>query len=399
MWLMKFIFCNKNNNVMDELIDKLYAIIKDYRKQDGDFMSKEIIEKWINQFDEGDRVFLLTELILILEKRYITRDHFKEYLKTTFFRDIKNVMNEKFGNEDIKQILSRSHFINHQPEGKSQKEIIKLFEEVINDELEMTLADCEKDTPLCFIYLDDILCTGDTIFKGIAEKEGWLNKKTIDKEKTNRMYLEENNIPLFIVFYSIHTFNRFKLDSRIGYAQKGHKIQIWYFWQDEHEIDNNYNDATSKLQYIYPAEDTDLLILNCKKQIEDKIDKYCKENEYKIPESHFFRSKESPKEETLFSSPENRDRFETIILKKSIEIYNKANSSELRMRPLGYGLNTDKSFGYGTLLFSWRNVPFNTPLVFWYEHKGWSPLFQRKWSTYKTPLTKVLEFIRIKPKS
>lgn len=187
---------------MDELIDKLYAIIKDYRKQDGDFMSKEIIEKWINQFDEGDRVFLLTELILILEKRYITRDHFKEYLKTTFFRDIKNVMNEKFGNEDIKQILSRSHFINHQPEGKSQKEIIKLFEEVINDELEMTLADCEKDTPLCFIYLDDILCTGDTIFKGIAEKEGWLNKKTIDKEKTNRMYLEENNIPLFIVFYS-----------------------------------------------------------------------------------------------------------------------------------------------------------------------------------------------------
>lgn len=57
MWLMKFIFCNKNNNVMDELIDKLYAIIKDYRKQDGDFMSKEIIEKWINQFDEGDRVF------------------------------------------------------------------------------------------------------------------------------------------------------------------------------------------------------------------------------------------------------------------------------------------------------------------------------------------------------
>lgn len=77
MWLMKFIFCNKNNNVMDELIDKLYAIIKDYRKQDGDFMSKEIIEKWINQFDEGDRVFLLTELILILEKRYITRDHLK----------------------------------------------------------------------------------------------------------------------------------------------------------------------------------------------------------------------------------------------------------------------------------------------------------------------------------
>lgn len=40
------------------------------------------------------------------------------------------------------------------------------------------------------------------------------------------------------------------------------------------------------------------------------------------------------------------------------------------MRPLGYGLNTDKSFGYGTLLFSWRNVPFNTPLVFGMNIKG-----------------------------
>lgn len=379
------------DNAMDELIDKLYAIIKDYRKEDGSFMSKEIITNWVNQFDESDREFLLEEMIHILEKRYFSREQFKEYLKTTFFNDIKNVMKEEFGKDDIKEILSKSHFINHQPEGKSQKEIIKLFEEVITEELGMKLTDCGKDEPLCFIYLDDILCTGDTIFKWLADKDGWLNKKIIDSTKTNRTYLEEKKIPIFIVFYSVHTHNMNKLSHRISYAQKEHKILIWYFWQDEHEIDNNYTDAKSKLQYIYPIEGVDQSVLDCKSQIEQKIDKHCEEKKYDKPEGHFYRTATTPVEETLFSSPENRNRFETIILKKSIEIYNKANSSELRMRPLGYSLYTDKSFGYGTLLFSWRNVPFNTPLVFWYEHKGWNPLFKRKWSTYKKSFGEIIK--------
>lgn len=370
---------------MTELIDKIFETIKCYRKEEGEFMSKEIITNWINQFDEEDREFILSELSVILESRYIRKQQFKDYLKTTFFKDIAGVMKEKFNQEDIGEIFKRSYLINHQPEGKSQKAIIKLFEEVIKEELGLSLEDCGKEEPLCYIYLDDLLCTGDTVFKGIADKNGWLNEKTLNPEKTNREVLEEKNTPIFIVFYSIHILNMHKLLKRIGYSQKNHKISIWYFWQDNHEIDNKFNEVSSKLQFIYPIEDVeDDLVTKCKQQIIDKIDAFCDQKGYDQPTEHFYRSELTPEKETFFSNPENRKRFEKVILKKSIEIYNLANSEELRMRPLGYGLNTDKSFGFGTLLFSWRNVPFNTPLIFWYEHKGWNPLFKRKWSSYSS---------------
>ena len=55
-----------------------------------------------------------------------------------------------------------------------------------------------------------------------------------------------------------------------------------------------------------------------------------------------------------------------------------------RPKPLGYGLYTDMSFGFGTFIFTWRNVPFNVPLIFWYPHHDWTPLFVRKFVTYES---------------
>jgi hypothetical protein len=70
------------------------------------------------------------------------------------------------------------------------------------------------------------------------------------------------------------------------------------------------------------------------------------------------------------------------MLEKCIEVYNSAENDNVRMRPLGYGLKTEMNFGFGALNFSWRNVPFNVPMIFWYKHRGWIPLFERKYVTY-----------------
>lgn len=382
---------------MEKLIAELHDIIREYRSEDGDFMNESIVREWVEQFDEIDHEFIVREMIHILSKRYITRPTFKEYLRTTFFKDTVEVLKRDFNSTDIKDIFVRTLFINEQPEGKSQKAVIGILEEVLSEELGLKLSDCGKGEPACCIYLDDILCTGDTIFKALAAKDGWLSKNTLHPDKSNRTFLEEKNIPLFIVFHSIHKRNVKKLMSRIKYAHQDHKLKIWWFYQDDHEIDNNIGDIQSSMDFLYPCEDTDSneLIMACKKQIEEKITKYCIDNNYVIPKSNFYRSNNLPVDEKLFSSPENRNRFEKVILTKSIELYNKANSSELRMRPLGYGLYTDINFGFGTLLFSWRNIPFNTPLVFWYEHKGWQPLFKRKFSTYKKTLEQILKSLGI----
>lgn len=101
-----------------------------------------------------------------------------------------------------------------------------------------------------------------------------------------------------------------------------------------------------------------------------------------LPQPHFYRQNGRPINETLFSSIESRIRFERIILKKCIGIYNRANNSNVRMKPLGYGLYSDINFGFGTLFFTWRNVAFNVPMVFWYSHKNFISLFERKFVTY-----------------
>jgi hypothetical protein len=46
------------------------------------------------------------------------------------------------------------------------------------------------------------------------------------------------------------------------------------------------------------------------------------------------------------------------------------------MRALGYSLPSLKDFGFGALCFTWRNVPNNAPLVFWYSGGGFTPLFK-----------------------
>ncbi len=155
-------------------------------------------------------------------------------------------------------------------------------------------------------------------------------------------------------------------------------IEMHYF----NMIENDYK-IYSKLDFLWP---TDLcqsdLILNCQQHISEKVENYCNEKKLPLPNNEFYRNPSLPINEVFFTCPENRKRLESIILKKSIDIYDRADSGYVRMRPLGYGLNHNLSFGFGTLCFTWRNVPFNVPLIFWYPHRGWFPLFERNFTSY-----------------
>lgn len=71
------------------------------------------------------------------------------------------------------------------------------------------------------------------------------------------------------------------------------------------------------------------------------------------------------------------------MLQQGMRLYELAGDSRnVRMRPLGYGLTSHKNLGFGTLCITYRNVPFNTPLVFWYQYHNWLPLFERKFVSY-----------------
>ena len=76
-----------------------------------------------------------------------------------------------------------------------------------------------------------------------------------------------------------------------------------------------------------------------------------------------------------FNTANKREVGDLAFLRKGIEILEHTNVNNKNMRALGYSIPSLKNFGFGALCFTWRNVPNNTPLVFWYAGGGFTPLF------------------------
>ena len=146
------------------------------------------------------------------------------------------------------------------------------------------------------------------------------------------------------------------------------------------EIENNEVSISSSLDFIFPLETEEQKILEYKEKIIVQVDEYTQRFKSTSPQE-FFRIAGRPRKEKLFTSPENRNRFETIILMKGVDILNNSNTKIMNIRALGFSLPSQKSFGFGTLCFTWRNIANNTPLVFWYSGGGFYPLFVKNQTT------------------
>lgn len=363
---------------MEQLINDIYEIIKDYR-QDENMMSKDRIRTWVSQFDPTDREFVLQEMKHILKQRYISKERAKKLVK-----EMIEFLATHFMFASPKEFLLQSSFIDHQPEGKSQKVLLKFLDEIIQSEFSIGIAECKPDKPKYYIYFDDILCTGDTLVKGLAKNKdgskGWFHKMD-SNGKTNLAIFKENNAKLVLAYFCVHKFNVKKALSRLWFELGKVNVETVYAWDKAFDIENDIDNVNSKMNFLFPSEAIKSdYITECQKQIEEKIQNLG----YHKKESIKYRPVDKPTTETFFTSRENRERFEKIVLTKSIEVYYRSDKmkNEPRPKPLGYGLYTDMGFGFGTLIFTWRNVPFNVPLVFWYPHHNWKPLFERKFVSY-----------------
>ncbi|MGJ1384472.1 phosphoribosyltransferase-like protein [Sphingobacterium siyangense] len=364
---------------MEGKINQLLNEIKCYRYDDQDqvYMSKEIIESWINQFDEEDREFFLEETTHIMKQRYITKENAVDFLRSRI-----NFLKGELKYENVKDLLSDFVVISDQPDGKSQRILLEIFYDICEKDFDFDMRTHNNPKGKIYMYLDDILCTGDSFFKGISGKD---NKTkggffyALDTEgRTNLEVFEENGAFLQLVYFCIHQSNIHKVFKRLEHKM-GKRVKAWYSYLGSLYIDNNPND-NSAMDLIVPSVDLRKdSVLACEQQIKEKLQEspYYKEKEF------FYRSVEAPVSEKLFSSAENRMRYERILLLKCIEIYNKSEGLlKGRGRPLGHGLYTDQSLGFGALIFTWRNIAYNTPIIFWYESKSWKPLFKRNYIEY-----------------
>ncbi len=346
---------------METLIQEIYQILKDYRSEEGIAnvrITPERIKLWILQFEENDRIFLLNELKNVFQKRYCSKS-----MALSFLKNIIVKLSEDLNYASSTEFLDNAHCLDLQAEGKSQKKMIELLALVLKKEFNYEIANIGNNTKKHYIYIDDVLCTGNTFYNNIKD---WLDIEENGIKMLQR--LRANEVSLKVVFIFI--------------VSKNYEKKLGQFY---HNIDKNFRNMLKT--YAIHCIDAEVLqpirgshpdfVLNYEAKVTEQADNHAKDKNFNPYTSEFYRTENSIIIDKFFTSNENRIRFENILLKKGIEILDRVNVRRPNFRPLGYSLPSRKDFGSGALLFTWRNVPNNTPLTFWYSSAApaFSPLF------------------------
>lgn len=354
---------------MEQLITSIYQTLKDYRAEENIplvSVTTDRIRNWINQFDTESRIPILTELDNIFKRRYFSKSKVKDFLY-----QVVQVLTKDFKCNRAEEFLKNSDFLNLQPEGKSQRIMLSLFDELIQEKHGLSLADCGTTSKKYSIYIDDILCTGLTLISDIKE---W-SEKPFAVGKSNMQAVADGSTILVFAYVFIHEKNykkkvaemRHKISSNFSSKHKMYRLI---------EIENGISQS-SKIDLIVPLEEGQTeRVREYQEEITNRVDQRAIEKGWKTGPNEFYRPANLPANESFFTNTENRRIVENAFLQKGIQILDNTNSQIPNIRALGYSLPALKDFGFGALCFTWRNVPNNAPLVFWYSGGGFTPLFK-----------------------
>ena len=153
---------------IEKIAQEIITIIGDYRNDDGIQMTTQNIIDWARQFGVQEQLFILEELKEIFKKRYISKTTAKQFLTSAIQKlasDYRYISPQSF--------LANSIFLDLQKEGKSQKDMLKMLDTIIKAQYNMSLSDCGSVSSNNYIYLDDIMCTGNTVFQNLKD---WLTE-------------------------------------------------------------------------------------------------------------------------------------------------------------------------------------------------------------------------------
>ncbi|MFM6072837.1 MAG: hypothetical protein ACKPB9_14830, partial [Dolichospermum sp.] len=266
---------------------------------------------------------------------------------------------EIFGNNPSAAI-PYIQFLDIQRKGSSQKDLLKLANDISTKKYGIGINQSSLQ-PLVYLYLDDCLFSGSTVYYDV---EKWLDK-AIPKTK---IYL------IFLGCYS--SGKRYYIDNKLmSIAQKK---EVSVKTGSLLRLDNlSWNEE--KYDCLWSKEIIDDEFVN---NFVNIVNEKCSE---KSITPRLFRSDTVPKQETLFSTPEARDIVESAFLRKGAYIASLPENRKPSMRPMGYEYL--ESLGFGSVFITYRNIANNCPLVLWWGDTSypashpfskWYPLFPRK---------------------
>lgn len=328
------------------LLTEISQIIQDYRFGEIAIPNAAHVDRWINQFDDAAQLGVLFETKRILDRTYITRENFLDFLTRTLHDDTIAGNNP---NEFWKSV----NFLRVQRNGNSQNDILTLLNGLLLTEFGYGLAECAQQSNH-FVYLDDIIFTGSRVKNDLTQ---WILNEA------------PSNAIVYILAIANYTGSYYQIN-RIRQASiqsnKNINIRLVPLIELENRLTHKDNSDVLWPTYMPPYQD---------------VQDYASST----PNFRFApRQPVVPFNDVIFSSENSRVNFEHHMLSAGVRIRGYCNNPGDTIRPLGFG---SFGFGFGATVITYRNCPNNTPLAFWWgdpqAHFGsplrrWYPLLPRK---------------------
>lgn len=311
----------------------------------GGLVTPKRVEQWVRQFSAESQNVVLAEMERVLGQTYLSRLQAIEYLES-FFADPRI-----FGTSPG-TTLRNTEFLRLARKGSSQRDLLSLADDVLNRTHGIDTR-ATKASPRVYVYMDDALYTGNTLYYDIKEWLGTVPAGSI----------------LHIYFFAVHTSGWTYVRDRLEGDGLWGRVEgrIWaHRWYDTHEA------LDSKQERIWPRQFDSEEVEGYAQRLLD------------VGSARLFRPN-SVQGDVLFSSEQARDIVEREFLTAGVRITNLSNNPKLTMRPLGY--EKLRSFGFGSLLVTYRNISNNCPLCLWWGDTSypdthpfsqWEPLFPRQ---------------------
>lgn len=339
---------------MDKLAAEIAEILHDYHRYDDFDFNSEHVLKWVYQFDDGDRQFILEEFLHLLNQGiYISEERGREIL-------IEGIEQMAAKSKSVIDFLANVEFLDLQDNKKSQNFLLQCLDEELNKKYGIGLKQCGTKSKKIVIYIDDIIASGNTVYTDFKD---WLSIKN-DDEETN--YTKIVNVKKYLVVFAFCIHSWQKIEGRLRFAFDT-RIYNKIIFKEYYKVENHRLSYNQKLNFAFPINDNNPAALQYLESLTD-ADKH---------KDVAFRKKGEPKNEVFFSSVDNRIRFENVLLKEGIRLLNnRVNKKEWDShRPLGESNPSFKILGTGTMFFTWRNISNTCPIVFWWKFGGWYGLF------------------------
>lgn len=329
---------------MQENLNRIFSILSTYENFEPYMLNhdqsinssllRNHINLWISQFDDSEKEFMVTITANLLEQRIITKDKEINFVKALF------------QNPSLLNNGAMPYPLKIQRNGQSQVRLVQHYENFMNYyNLKYSESSC--------IYLDDFVFSGGRLFNDLS----------------NWIPLQRKSNEIFVAVMGQHT----------------------NIWNTKNQLQNKIS-QTNQTKGI----NSSLIFLKCF-ELENRL---FKKNESSVlwPMISFFQNETyapymEPKfiyregfiatPNNFFNNNEDRVKFENICLKYGFQIIQRCQNLHPTTKPLGISFF---GYGFGGLVFNYRNCPNNTPLIFWWGssnpsdpmYNQWHPLMPRR---------------------